>query len=241
MAKTRSNSAESKNRLLKIKKPVLKTCTIRLRRLSANQIDSCERLHKKISVSIHKNKLKLGDSTFKSRNLTFNLHLKVTSTEVAILNERPEVTISPRKLRCREKFVSNTHLPIVKFVPKPIVIKPRNCTKWVDEWRKCKNRDNFSVNDIVMGKVRGFLPWAGKIVEFIKKDKSEIVKIEFYGVDWTEKIGFVTKNELSLFKNCGHLIRAILQRNCPKFRKGIQEAEIICGIPEHLSVIRKCE
>lgn len=252
MAKTDSNLIKEKRGLLNLKKPLLRGLSIKLKRLSFDTIQHHLRgvNHHKICVSIHGNEMKIGNSTFKSMHNTFNVRLKVTSTEVTVLNTspprglRPEPIVSStpiaRNLRPRLKIDSNVNLAIVNVVPKSIVHKPSISNRNISNaWRMCKDsqdKNEFCLNDIVMAKVRGFSPWPGKVVEIVKNR----MKIEFYGANVSEKFGFVNRDELAFFKNCVDLIQIILERNPlkeHKFRKGVKEAEIDCGVPEILSIV----
>lgn len=252
MTKIESNLIEEKSGLLKLKKPLLRGFSIKLKRLSYDTIQHHLKgvNHHNINVSIHGNEMKIGNSTFKSMQNTFNVRLKVTSTGVTVLKTSPPrdlsaepiVSCTPiaRNLRPKPKLDSNVDLAIVNVVPKSIVHKPSISNRNISNaWRMCKNsqeKNEFCVNDIVMAKVRGFSPWPGKIIEIVKNR----IKIEFYGANVSEKFGFVNRVELAFFKNCADLIHIILERNSLKellFRKGVKEAEIDCGVPEILSIV----
>lgn len=254
MAKTESNLIGKKSVSLKVKKPQLRKCSIKLKRLSTETIQRYLRgvNDHNISVSIHGDEMKIENSIFKSTDNIFNVRLKVTSTKVTVITTSPPrklksgpiVSNTPsvaRNLRPKIKLNSNVDLAIVNVVPKSTVHKPSISNRNIDNaWRLCKDRQDkreFCVNDIVMAKVRGFCPWPGKILEIVKNR----TKIEFYGANVSEKIGFVNRDELSFFKNCSDLIRTILERNPSKefkFRKGVKEAEIDFGVPEVLSIVK---
>lgn len=102
-------------------------------------------------------------------------------------------------------------------------------------WQKCKddNRDKYaiSINDIVMAKMKGHLPWAANVREIENKNR---VKVEFFGTQEYERYGFINITEIIPFVNSFDVIRLILERNNIKFNKAVQEAEIACDLPSHM-------
>lgn len=105
-------------------------------------------------------------------------------------------------------------------------------------WMECKkehkqNQIELRIDDIVLAKVRGHQPWPATVLDVTNKKR---IKFEFFGAEEYERFGFVSMNEIALFENGSLAVRLILKKRIQKYRKAIQEAEIICGIPQFASL-----
>lgn len=238
MAKRKLKLIEEKKGLLKVKKPQMKHCSVILQRLSRDVVDrylrgqrkpECEIINHKINVQINRNGMMMENSMIKNSNNTFTIQLKVTSSGVTVLK-------SPSKLISHRVAIS-------KNPSKLVVSKPINLSHNIDIlWQQSKNmldKNKLSVNDLIMTKIRGFLPWPSKVLEITKKKSFDVIKVEFYGAEPFERFGFVKSNEVAYFKDCINLIKVILQRNPLKFMKGVKEVEVVLGLPESLSILNK--
>lgn len=236
MAKRKLKLIEDKKGLLKVKNPQMKHCSVKLQRLSRDVVDRFLRgqstperdiIHHKINVQINRNGMMMENRMIKNTNNTFTIQLKVTSAGVTVLN-------SPSKL-------TSHRVAILKNPSKLIVSKPINLSQNIDIlWRKSKNildKNKLSINDLVMSKLRGFLPWPSKVLGITKRKTFDEIKVEFYGAEPFERFGFVKINEVAYFKDCIDLIKVILRRNPLKFIKGVKEVEVIFGLPESLSIL----
>lgn len=127
---------------------------------------------------------------------------------------------------------------LVKSNNTKTVAKPKSKHIFIDKaWRLCKKQEGskICINDIVMAKLRGYTAWPAIVIEFMNKST---VKVQFFGVSESEKIGFITFKEITQFSNSEQVILAILERKCPKFKKAIQEAEFVSGTPSYASITR---
>lgn len=230
------------NKVDQIQKKNSKDCTVKLKRLSSATVSRY--LNPKINHSVEEiNALNLNvrirDNILEIENQgsiigtkeTFNMQIKISSTEATVSN-----SVMPRNLR------NKTSRNLVCAEPKPKkasteLIVRRDNHSINSEWNKCKGKDIVDSDDFIMAKVKGYVPWPGKAIEIIKKNTVTQVKVEFFGAEPHEMYGIVNMKEICLFKNAGIVIRLISKNNCPKFKKAVREAEIVCGIPQSQSLL----
>lgn len=215
----------------------------------------------RLDVHIHRDSLQIRNSDFlrtmncdgpvqepriryslRSRSNNNNTLAQITSTKTLAKSQSKstliahEQTSNIRNLRSR-----NNHNIIVKTSTKKTVAKPQSKSISIDQaWRLCKisnkeNESKINANEIVMAKLRGYTAWPAVVGEFINKSTA---KVEFLGVTQSEKIGFVPIKEITRFSDSQEVIQIILKRQCPKFKKAVQEAEMICGIPSYASITK---
>lgn len=91
----------------------------------------------------------------------------------------------------------------------------------------------LEIDDFVLARMRGYGPWPAKIISFTK-DKRR-ARCYFYG---SNDNGSVEVKEIIPFKSGFDTIRLIKIRKPTNFIKGVQEVEILNGIPKHLSSLR---
>lgn len=226
----------------------LKDCKVNLNRLSnstMNRLLNSEHIVHQMDAKIHGDTMRLGKSIIKSsKSMSFNIELKVCSNGVTIIPKKrcEELTspeISVRFLRPRDnvsKSIVCNSTSTQKPVSTIVKFQTKSINKLIDDaWLSCKKEHKQIIvpNNIVMAKVRGFQPWPAIVLENTNK---RAIKVEFFGADENEKFGFVSLNEITLFENSANVIRLVLKKNVQKYRKAVQEAEIICGIPSHASI-----
>lgn len=250
MAKVKRNTKSKKVPFLTHEKQLIKDCTVKLKRLSADTIKrltSPKHITHNIVISIHGHELRSNNTTITSENLCFDIEMKVMPHAIEIVDQphcsknsfpdvstrslRPRVN-APKPLKCNSASKRTPVSTIAKSHPKPI-------QKLIDsEWLKSKkehkqNNLRININDIVLAKVRGYNLWPAVVLEFTGKSG---MKVEFFGADDDEKFGFVSMNEVTFFKNSAVVVRLILKRNIRNYRKAIKETEILCGIPSYASL-----
>lgn len=239
MAKVK-RGARSKKGVLFLKKQPMKECTVRLKRLSNGTIKrllNSKHITQNFDVAIHRDVLRIEETTIISKNLSFDIELKVSSKGIVIVKPPQRPFLRPRAIvvkthGCNLASKQKPDSTIAKSHPKPIQTLIDNA------WLICKNehkkkQHKVGVSDIVMAKVRGFQAWPAIVMECTGRKG---IKVEFFGADDNEKFGFVSLNEITLFESSAHVVRLILQRNIQKYSKAVHEAEIICGIPSYASL-----
>lgn len=217
------------------KKAIVKDCSVKLKRLNRSTIDRYLKPNN-ITYNIHGEikggKLKMGKVTISSDTTTFNVHMKLRSNQI---------TIKPQS--CCTDLVG--HSPLGKSAQKGTqkststvaVLQPKPIVKLIDEaWRKCKlgHRKEFNVNDIVMAKLKGLPAWPASIVNFSSKSKAKVL---FFGANPNETFGLVNMTEIIHFNDAIDVVRLTLKRDFIqkyKFQKGIQEVQILLGMPSSL-------
>lgn len=234
------------------KKRLIKDVRVNLKRLSRRTIDrnlNPSIITYDITAKISKNLMKLNETTIKATDNTFNIDIKMNAERIffepsvvvvkkPVSNRilRPRATIAPIPLSKKLKNDSKSGLIVAKPQSKPTY-------KMVDDaWRQCKSDSNQAgntvrINDIVMAKVKGYAPWPATTIEFINKTK---VLVKFFGADIKEEFGYVNIAEITPFMSSMNLIRTILvnmKKDILKFTKGVQEAELIYGVPSYASTI----
>lgn len=218
----------------------VKDCWVKLKRLSQTEIEQYlkpNNITHNIRGMVNGSTLKIGDLTVKSKDLVFNVQMKLQEGGITIAKSQSPIPSSCSKTskKMTQKHKQTSCLTIAVPQPKPIV-------KLIDEaWRKCKldRQGKFEMNDLVMAKLKGHPAWPAKIVEFVNKTK---VKVIFLGANQNEKFGFVSITEIVHFGESGNVIRLTLKRDfihSGKFKKGIQEAEVLSGIPPNASILIK--
>lgn len=230
------------------KTSLIKDCKIELKRLSRRTIKRYldpDTITYNISAKINKDIFKINKTIIKTTDNTFNIDVKMNATGISV--KPTTMPVSSRILRPRPAVVSTSNSKNLKNNRKPdlIVVKSqsKNALKIVeDSWQRCKldynqNGKNIRVNDILMAKLKGHKPWPAIALEFVSDTK---VFVKFFGAKESEQFGFVNVAELVPFKNSINVIQPILlilKRDIDRFRKGIREAELMCGIPSNLSVL----
>lgn len=194
-----------------------------------------------VDIHIHYDKMQIGNNFFTLRDDIFNVKLKANADGLTIINgnsfPKPIHDLRPRLNKLVTDIVQ-THKPqtsttVAKPQSKPLHRMIENA------WRLCKNNhkqngSNINLNDIVMAKLRGYTAWPAIVVKFMNKSQ---VKVEFFGVDQSQKIGFVNIKEITRFSDSAEVILLLLKRNIPNFKKSVHEAEIVCGIPGYVSIL----
>lgn len=248
MAKFKKEKSTKKN----MTKPVMKNCKVKLTRLSSATIErflsnemanlneqepaktvmKCSEsiVQHTIKISIRKNALRVGDYTqMASKNNSLFLQLKLSPNGVTVLNRM--MNLRPRPNLALVNVVAQK-MPPVKTISCRIKYKNVN-----EAWSQCKKKygkDKYALNDIVMAKVSGFFPWPSKIVDVLDRNK---FKVEFFGAEPHERFGFVTRKEITLFKDSSDVIRVLIHNSHDiKFKKAVRETEIFCCVPESQSI-----
>lgn len=249
MRKLRVRSDKSKHNL-KTANPHMKNCSIKLKRLSIATIQRYvkneDQINHKLNIRIHRDEMQIGNNIYIAKENTFNLCLKVSPENIAVLGNRQQNEYSPlklphRNLRPRLNLVNSQVNIVQKANPNTANsnLSTKLTYKSVDiAWRHCKKNHvqtnhTICVDDIVMAKLRGHSAWPSIVLDLSNANK---VKVEFLGVDSYEKFGFVSVKEITLFKNSSDIILLLLKRNISKFKKAVQEAEMLCGISQSISI-----
>lgn len=228
----------AKKRLNQIKKkPTMKECWVKLKRLNPSEIESYLKpndITHNIDAKIEGCTLRMGKATITSKNLVFDVHMKLHEGGITI-SKRKSSTLSSNPNTSKnstQKSNQKSNLTIAVLQPKPI-------TKLIDlAWQRSKlNRSECHLNDVVMAKVKGHVAWPAILIGFVNKSKA---KVEFLGANQNEKFGFISLKEMVHYSECNDVIRLTLKRTFiykEKFEKGIREAEILFGIPSHASML----
>lgn len=228
MVITRSNKIATKHNL-KANKSFGKGFSIRLKRLSLATLKRYARNDKNIThtlgIRIRNDKMEIGDSVFVSKHNNFNICMKVSHDNVVVIDDddKQSQNVPPQK-----------HSDLR---PRLNVVESKSNNKLINSaWQLCKenhkeNKHEICINDIVMAKLRGYSAWPAIVIEIFNKNR---VKVEFFGADPNEKIGFVTVKEITLFDQSEDIILLLLKRNNSKFNKAVQEVEMLYKIPESI-------
>lgn len=247
MAKIKQNKNETKTK--KIENITLKGCTVKLKRLSQLYIQQKLQQHQtnknvtvNISAQIKDGILTIGENKIGSKNMVFDIHLKVHDDGFNIIENQSSSHIQDERPKRTMKNPVNDLKQIQKSNLVVATLQPKIIAKAMeDAWKKCKLSRNgeFQLNDFVMAKLKGHKPWPSKIIEFVNKKK---VKVEFLGANKDQKFGFISTGELVHFSQSSDVIRLILQMEFvikPNFIKGIIMIEVIFGVPPDLSILNK--
>lgn len=97
--------------------------------------------------------------------------------------------------------------------------------------KPAKKCDEIRIGKIVLGKQRYSVPWPSRIVSIHKSH----VNVFFFG---DGRIGPVKLNDIYEFSDSIDEIKRCLKSQGYNYGKGIREAEMIIGIPEHLSLVK---
>lgn len=97
--------------------------------------------------------------------------------------------------------------------------------------KPAKKCDEIGIGKIVLGKQKYSVPWPSKIVSIHKS----YANVYFFG---DGRIGPVKLNDIYEFKDSIDEIKRCIISQGSSYGKGIREAEIIIGIPEHLSIMK---
>lgn len=166
--------------------------------------------------------LKLGGVSITSKNLVFDIQMKLREDGIAV---------SPSSVTQNSSQKSNLTVAVVQ--PKPITVLIN------EAWRTCKldRRGQFQLNDMVMAKLKGHVAWPSRIIAFVNKHKA---KVDFFGANQNEKFGFVSITEMVHYDESNDVIRLTLKRDFAhkeKFKKGIREVELMLGMSSHKSIL----
>lgn len=254
MAKIKLNK-RSKHIMKSDKKPILKSFSILLERLDPTLIRQYVKENNNIThnldVHIHGDKMKIRNVCYTAINNSFNLRLKLSSDRLDVIEDISS-NDDPDQNPLKNKPIRNLRQILNNISPSDVDIKA-NCMNAVskknvsykmteDAWRLCKNKHKRSafeikLNDVVMAKVKGYSAWPALVLEFTEKSRA---KVQFFGAREYEKFGFVNLNEITRFSESDEVIRLLLKRasrDTVKFRTAVLEAETVCGVPRHLSIV----
>lgn len=222
------------------KKITMKECWVKLKRLSASKIErhlKSNDITHNIGVKIKECTLQMGQTIITSKNLTFDVHIKLHGDQITITKNQSSApssnSMASRNLIQKRNQKSN--LTVAVHQQKPIA-------KLIDQaWQKIKleSPKEFNVDDVVMAKLKGHTAWPAIIIEFVSEHKA---KVDFFGANPNEKFGFVSLKEMVHFTECIDVIRLTLKKafiHKEKFKKGIQEAELVVGIPSYASMLNE--
>lgn len=131
-----------------------------------------------------------------------------------LLNSRPKREI-PNKI----KSTAVEPLKVSKSISKSYPRKPA---------KKC---DEIGIGKIVLAKQKYSVPWPSRIVSIHKS----YADVHFFG---DGRIGPVKLNDIYEFSDSMDEIKRCISSQGSSYGRGIREAEIIIGIPEHLSEIK---
>lgn len=129
-------------------------------------------------------------------------------------NSRPKREISNK--------IQNTAVEQVKVSKSLSKSYPRKPAK------KC---DEIGIGKIVLAKQKYSVPWPSRIVSIHKS----YANVYFLG---DGRIGSVKLTDIYEFRDSADEIKRCISSQGSSYGKGIREAEIIIGIPEHLSVVK---
>lgn len=94
--------------------------------------------------------------------------------------------------------------------------------------------EQLVVGDAVLARMRGYLPWPGRIVNFTTNKK--MVNCHFYG---TNNSGLVGTKNIIPFPLGRETVRLVCLRPPSKFIKGVNELERTYNISEELSCLKE--
>lgn len=241
MAKNKKSKAIQKKRSVT-------DCHVKLKRLDRETIErylNRNPITHNNRAKICHNKIEIEKTNVASKNNTFNVVVKLSADELMIKDSNmiPDQVISGRILR--PKLLAATSL---KTISKPNhksdgtvgKLQTKSIAKMVDQaWRKCKTDSRFHkyvvhVDDIVMAKLKGHTPWPAIVIEIMSKARA---KVQFFGVQETEKFGFVNIAEIAPFTSSIDVIQLNSKRNISQFNKAVQEALLVCDVPSFNSML----
>lgn len=92
--------------------------------------------------------------------------------------------------------------------------------------------EQVEVNDIVLCRMRGFCEWPAKIIRI----ENGAINVEFFGDHTTHVTSLKNVFEFGNIHSA-ELMRSNLKgRKNPLLKKAIREAEVLLGIPDHISI-----
>lgn len=232
----------------------MKNVSVKLKRCDSEMIRRYVRGQSAIThdldIQIHRGVLTIHNNHFMHTNNSFIVHLKVSDNEITVsedmlhnVEDKNKSAENPKRhLRSKANSVGPVNVDLIskrKICSVDVKSKPKTIYQMTgDAWSLCKikhkqNASEIVVRDVVMAKLRGYMAWPAIIVGFIGKNR---VKVEFFGADQSEKIGFVNIKECTKFCESSELVLISLKRNNPKFEKAVREAELLCGVPSFMSI-----
>lgn len=119
------------------------------------------------------------------------------------------------------------------FAPKTLAAESERAWR---EAKKSNKNDNekLEIYQLVVTKMKSYAPWPAQIRLFSKNGKR--AEMYFFG---THNIGMVDTREIVHLKQAHDVIRLLLLRRIPFYMKAVNELELICGVPEKLSMLRE--
>ncbi|XP_055308353.1 uncharacterized protein LOC129572412 [Sitodiplosis mosellana] len=236
----------------------LKSFSIILERLDPAKIKQYVRgnddITHNLDIHIHRNEMRIHNVRSTAIDNSFNVHLKLSSEGLVVvqdisindiedrnpLEDKPTRNLRPKSNKAN--IIDDNSISKKKTCSKLVRSQSKTIYKMTeDAWRLCKNNhkrngSKICVNDIVMAKLKGYPAWPAVVIELMNSR----VKVEFFGAEPHEKVGFVSLNEITRFSESEEVIRLLLgreSRDTPKFRKSVEEAELVCGMPRFLSIV----
>lgn len=162
--------------------------------------------------------------------------LKVVLVKDVYINSATEIKRETRAKSGTSKVNSKKELE----KPKKTVSKPPSLQRIIDDTfesitkKFAESKKELNIGDIVLGRMRGYTPWAARICSFTKDKKS--AGCYFYG---SHNNGPVNTSKMVPFKDGFEVIRLIAIRDPYDFVKGIKEVELEIGIPDDRSCIKE--
>lgn len=95
-----------------------------------------------------------------------------------------------------------------------------------------ESEQQLKVGDAVVARMKGYLPWPGRIQRFTSNNK--IVNCYFFG---THNSGPVGSKNIIPFSFAPETVRLACLRSAVGYNKGIKEIEMECGVPNELSCL----
>lgn len=97
-----------------------------------------------------------------------------------------------------------------------------------------ESRKQLSVGDAVIARMRGFLPWPGRIQSIGPNNNT--IYCYFFG---THDSGPVGSKNIIPFHGARETIRLVALRSPKKYVKGVKEVEVEYGVPEEMSCLNE--
>lgn len=98
---------------------------------------------------------------------------------------------------------------------------------------KPKPADSASIGEVMLCKMKGYCEWPC----FVTHIEHGLISVEFFGDHTTHRAAI---HNFYKFADCFDIILNNLKgRKNPLYRKSVREAEIVLGIPPHLSIVRE--
>lgn len=231
MAKTVRKIQPAKNNQKKRKGCITKECSVKLHKMSESFIRRWLKPNTfSINIGIKNNRLQANNVEISSVSPSvFNIDVRIKHGNLLIneQNFRAADTSPVSIIPVQKQPVQHIEKTLIQLVNE----------SWAETLREHKkSKFILKENDIIMGKMKGYSPWPGKIISFTKNRKR--AQIYFYG---THNTGGVHVNEMAPYDNSRGVIRLQLLRILLGFTKGILEVETETNIPREFSMTNKVE